>query len=162
MRSVGMGVIVAAAAPEWDRWPGRLADRGRGRDTARMDWGVGQYEHTAARLLEAARVVVDAAGLRAGDRVLDVGCGTGNAALEAAARGGRVIGVDPAPRLLEVARQEAARRGLDVEFRSGDAGALPVEDGAADDPELAAHLQASITTGSSCAYEPAEPVTWLT
>ncbi|HEX5880719.1 MAG TPA: ATPase, partial [Actinomycetota bacterium] len=29
-------------------------------------------------------------------------------------------------------------------------------------PELAAHLQASITTGSSCAYQPAEPVTWLT
>jgi hypothetical protein len=29
-------------------------------------------------------------------------------------------------------------------------------------PELAAHLQASITTGSSCAYEPAEPVTWAT
>ena len=68
----------------------------------------------------------------AGESVVDVGCGTGNATLLAAARGARVIGVDPAPRLLEVARKEAAASGLDVTFSSGRADSLPVEDGAAD------------------------------
>jgi protein-L-isoaspartate O-methyltransferase len=45
------------------------------------DWGVGHYEHTAAQLHPAARVVVDRAAPQPGERVVDVGCGTGNAAL---------------------------------------------------------------------------------
>ena len=97
-----------------------------------MDWGLGRYELTAAQLAPAARVVVEQAAVRAGERVVDVGCGTGNAALLAAERGARVIGVDPAPRLLEVARTDAAARGLDATFETGEAAALPVGDGAAD------------------------------
>jgi ubiquinone/menaquinone biosynthesis C-methylase UbiE len=50
----------------------------------------------------------------------------------AAARGARVIGVDAAPRLLEVARERALSRGLDAEFREGDLLALPAGDGTAD------------------------------
>jgi 2-polyprenyl-3-methyl-5-hydroxy-6-metoxy-1,4-benzoquinol methylase len=73
-----------------------------------MDWSLGHYEHTAAQLMPAARVVVDRAAPAEGERVVDVGCGTGNAALLAAARGARVTGVDPAARLLEVAREQAA------------------------------------------------------
>jgi SAM-dependent methyltransferase len=96
------------------------------------DWGLGNYEYTAAQLLPAARVVVDRAAPARGERVVDVGCGTGNAALLAAAQGARVTGVDPAPRLLEVAREQAAAQGLDVTFVPGDAGSLPLEDGAAD------------------------------
>jgi SAM-dependent methyltransferase len=96
------------------------------------DWGLGNYEHTAAQLLPAARVVVDRAAVMEGERAVDVGCGSGNAALLAAARGARVTGVDPAPRLLEVAREQAAARGLDATFALGDAGSLPIEDGAAD------------------------------
>jgi SAM-dependent methyltransferase len=68
----------------------------------------------------------------AGKQVVDVGCGTGNAALAAAARGARVTGVDPAPRLLDVARAEAAARRLEVTFVRGDAAALPLEDASAD------------------------------
>jgi SAM-dependent methyltransferase len=99
---------------------------------AGLDWSLGRYEHTAAQLLGAARRVVERAGPVAGERVLDVGCGTGSAALLAAERGARVTGVDPAPRLLEVARQQAAARGLDATFLAGEAGSLPLEDAAAE------------------------------
>jgi ubiquinone/menaquinone biosynthesis C-methylase UbiE len=63
---------------------------------------------------------------------VDLGCGTGNAALLAAGRGARVTGVDPAPRLLDVARARAAERGLDATFAHGEAGDLPLEDGEVD------------------------------
>jgi ubiquinone/menaquinone biosynthesis C-methylase UbiE len=67
-----------------------------------------------------------------GECVVDVGCGTGNAALLAAARGAGVTGVDPAARLLEVGRAQAAAQGLDVTFALGEAAALPVPDGDAE------------------------------
>ena len=97
-----------------------------------VDWSVGNYEQTAEKLLPAVRELVDRADPRPGERVVDVGCGTGSVALLAAERGARVTGVDPAARLLEVARAEAASRGLDATFAAGDAAALPVGDGEAD------------------------------
>jgi SAM-dependent methyltransferase len=97
-----------------------------------LDWGLGRYEGTAAKLLPAARVVVDRASLRPGERVVDVGCGTGNATLLAAALGARAVGIDPARRLLEVARAEAAARELDATFAQGDAAALGLADASAD------------------------------
>src|SRR5262249_58685186 len=54
------------------------------------------------------------------------------AALLAGARGAHVVGIDPARRLIEVARAQAAERGLGVRFVLGDAGQLPVPDGQAD------------------------------
>src|SRR4051812_13368369 len=98
----------------------------------RPDWGAGHYEHTAAQLQGAAVVVVDVAAPAAGEHVVDVGCGTGNAALLAAARGARVTGVDPAPRLLGVARELAEAGGLEAEFVEGEAAAGPLADGEAD------------------------------
>jgi cyclopropane fatty-acyl-phospholipid synthase-like methyltransferase len=54
-----------------------------------MDWGLGRYEDTA-RVLEPASVrVIKLAGLAPGERLLDIGCGTGNAALLAAQAGAR-------------------------------------------------------------------------
>jgi len=97
-----------------------------------IDWGTGRYERIAEQLLPAAQVVVDTAAPRASERVLDVGCGTGNAALLAAARGSLVVGVDPAFRLLDVARDRARDAGLDVDFRVGEAAALPVEEASFD------------------------------
>jgi SAM-dependent methyltransferase len=97
-----------------------------------MDWDAGCYERTAAELEPVARAVVDAAAPRPDERVLDLACGTGNAALLAAARGARVTGVDAAPRLLGVARERARSQRLDVEFLQGDLLELPVHDGAAD------------------------------
>lgn len=89
------------------------------------DWGIGHYERTAEMLLPAARVLVDAASLRRGERVLDLGCGTGNAALLAAAAGAQVTAVDPSPRLLGVASAVAEREGLDLSCEQGDAAAIP-------------------------------------
>ena len=97
-----------------------------------VDWGAGNYERTAAELEPVAELVVQQAALAPGDRVADLACGTGNAALLAAVRGARVVGVDAAPRLLEVARERARAHDLDVEFCAGDLLELPLDDGAFD------------------------------
>ena len=95
------------------------------------DWDPGSYERIAEQLLPAAFAAVSAAGPEPGEMVLDIGCGTGNAALLASQRGAEVLGVDPAPRLIEVARRQAAERGLDALFEVADAEHLPVPDGSA-------------------------------
>jgi SAM-dependent methyltransferase len=74
-----------------------------------------------------APMLVDLAGIRDGDRVLDVACGTGIAARTAAERVGRagsVVGLDLNPAMLEV----AARIRPDIEWREGDAAELPFGD----------------------------------
>ncbi len=96
------------------------------------DWSLGRYETIAAQLLPSAKIVVEAAGLRPGERVLDVGCGTGNAALLAAEYGTEVIGVDPAPRLIQVAADRAALQGKQVTFHLGEAASLPLADASVD------------------------------
>jgi SAM-dependent methyltransferase len=96
-----------------------------------VDWGAGNYERVAAELEPAAAVVVDRAALRPGEDVIDLACGTGNGALLAASRGARVVGIDGAPRLLDVARQRARASGLEIDFREGDLLDLPVADAAA-------------------------------
>jgi SAM-dependent methyltransferase len=97
-----------------------------------VDWGAGNYERTAVEYEPVAQAVVDQAALSPGERVVDLGCGTGNAALLAAARGARVVAIDAAPRLLDVARERARSRGSEIEFREGDLLDLPVDDGSAD------------------------------
>jgi SAM-dependent methyltransferase len=94
-------------------------------------WALGNYARMAFRLRPVAARLVEAADVASGDAVLDVACGTGNAALAAAARGaGPVVGVDLEPALLEQARDAAPT--VPVEWVVGDAGALPVADGAFD------------------------------
>jgi len=97
-----------------------------------VDWGVGHYERTAQMLLPAAQVLVDAAALQPGERVVDLGCGTGNAALLAAAAGAHVTAVDPSPRLVGVTRVAAEREDLDVTCEVGDAAAIPLPEGSLD------------------------------
>jgi ubiquinone/menaquinone biosynthesis C-methylase UbiE len=97
-----------------------------------MEWGAGRYERIAEQLLPAAEVVVAQASLKEDERVVDVGCGTGNAALLAAERGAVVTGVDPAQRLLEVGAATARDRGLDVSFVLGEAADMPLEHDSAD------------------------------
>jgi ubiquinone/menaquinone biosynthesis C-methylase UbiE len=97
-----------------------------------MDWGLGRYELIAEQLLPASEVVVDQAAPAAGERFVDVGCGTGNAALLAAERGATVTGVDPVKRLLDVAAAQAAERRLHATFLVGEAESIPVPDAGAD------------------------------
>ena len=76
---------------------------------------------TAARL-------VRFAGVRSGQRVLDVGCGTGVVAITAARIGARVNGLDLTPELLERARENAKIAEVTIDFREGDAEQLPYGD----------------------------------
>lgn len=96
------------------------------------DWGAGSYETTATQLAPASARAVDAARITPGERVLDLACGTGNAALLAAMRGAQVTGLDPAERLLEVAAGRARSAGLEIGWTPGTATELPFPDGAFD------------------------------
>lgn len=97
-----------------------------------LDWGTGQYELTAADLAPAAAHTIRTARIGAGDRVLDVGTGTGNAAILAAQTGATVAAVDPAPRLLQAAAQRAEAEGVQVALTEAHAADLPYEDGSFD------------------------------
>jgi ubiquinone/menaquinone biosynthesis C-methylase UbiE len=82
-----------------------------------------------------ARILIQAADPKRGERVLDVGCGTGIVAREIASRlgaTGAVTGIDPSTNMLAVARAAAAREGLTIEWREGNAEQLPFHDGAFD------------------------------
>jgi SAM-dependent methyltransferase len=103
-----------------------------GRPQPSLDWSVGRYETTAAQLAPAAREVVQRASLQPSDRVLDLGCGTGNAALLANRAGSTVTGVDPAVRLLEVAQARAAAEAVAINFLPGDAAMIPLTEASVD------------------------------
>ncbi|MDQ3709215.1 MAG: class I SAM-dependent methyltransferase [Actinomycetota bacterium] len=75
---------------------------------------------------------MDASAVGAGERVLDLGSGTGNAALLAAAAGAQVIAVDPSSRLLGVAGTAAQQQGLSILCEVGEAANLPVPDRSCD------------------------------
>ncbi|HZI98005.1 MAG TPA: class I SAM-dependent methyltransferase [Actinomycetales bacterium] len=75
----------------------------------------------------AARLVADLADVRPGDTVVDVGCGAGQATLEAARRGADALGVDPSTAMLRTARWAARREGQ-ARFVDATAEHLPVED----------------------------------
>ena len=102
------------------------------------------YSGTAAQLYQSFFVPVIAtpvsgellrtAGLRAGERVLDVACGTGvitRMAAEQVGRFGTVTAVDLAPDMLEVARATPAA-GAPIEWHQADAASLPMPDASSD------------------------------
>jgi len=79
-----------------------------------------QTTPTAARL-------VNHAAVRAGQRVLDVACGTGVVAVTAARRGATVTALDLTPELLARARENARIAGVSIDFHEGDVEQLPFE-----------------------------------
>jgi len=72
--------------------------------------------------------IVAAAGITAGQRVLDVAAGAGNASIPAAEAGASVVASDLTPELLDVGRATAAARGVALEWVKADAEALPFND----------------------------------
>lgn len=99
----------------------------------RAMWSLGDYAAVAAEIIpELGATLVEACGITAGVRVLDVAAGTGNAAIPAALAGASVVACDLAPQLLEVGRAEATHRGATLEWREADAEALPFDDNAFD------------------------------
>src|SRR4030095_13992520 len=95
----------------------------------RAMWASGDYPKLAAELVAPlGPVLVEAAGVGSGDRVLDVAAGTGNAAIPAAQTGASVIASDLCPELLESGRALAAEQGVELEWREGNAHALPFSD----------------------------------
>jgi SAM-dependent methyltransferase len=96
----------------------------------RSMWALGNYPAVAAQLIpELGPTLVEACGISAGDRVLDVGAGTGNAAIPAALAGASVVASDLTPELFEAGRGLAADRGAELEWQEADAEALPYRDG---------------------------------
>ena len=107
-------------------------DLGAVKARQRQTWASGDYSAVAALIVPMAEKLVDTADQQAGHRVLDVACGSGNAALAAARCGCEVTGIDYVPELLERGRARAAAEGLPVEFAEGDAEDLRFPDGAFD------------------------------
>jgi SAM-dependent methyltransferase len=92
-------------------------------------WASGDYPAVAAELIPTlGPELVRASGVRAGDRVLDVAAGSGNAAIAAAAAGAIVTASDLTPELFDAGRRIAAERGVEVEWVEADAEALPFAD----------------------------------
>ena len=75
-----------------------------------------------------ARLAERLSGLAPGEAVADIGCGPGTAARRAARLGAQVIGVDPAPVMLRLARLLTPRRAAAVRYLQGSAEALPLPD----------------------------------
>jgi SAM-dependent methyltransferase len=98
------------------------------KERQRAMWAAGEYAALAAHIASAGERVVESAGVEAGMDVLDVACGTGNAAIPAARAGAHVTGLDLVPELLDGGRAKAAANGVDVEWVEGDAEELPFED----------------------------------
>ncbi len=95
----------------------------------RAMWALGDYPAMARDfLLPLGERLVDAAGVQPGDHVLDVGAGTGNAAIAAARRGARVVASDLTPELFVDGHARAAQAGVVLEWEQADAEALPYRD----------------------------------
>jgi 2-polyprenyl-6-hydroxyphenyl methylase/3-demethylubiquinone-9 3-methyltransferase len=99
----------------------------------RARWALGDYHRVATDMLwELGPELVEACGISAGQRVLDVAAGTGNVAIRAAEAGAQVVASDLTPENFDAGRREARARGVELEWVEADAEALPFDDDAFD------------------------------
>jgi ubiquinone/menaquinone biosynthesis C-methylase UbiE len=110
-----------------------IADEGADRQikaSARQAWALGDYHRFAkATVWELGPVLVEACGIAAGQRVLDVAAGTGNVAIRAARTGAEVVASDLTPEAFDAGRREAEAQGVELAWVEADAEALPFADG---------------------------------
>jgi ubiquinone/menaquinone biosynthesis C-methylase UbiE len=90
-------------------------------------WASGDFAVIGTTLQIVGELLTEAADVRAGERVLDVAAGNGNATLAAARRFANVTSTDYVPQLLDKGAARAKAEGLDVRFEVADAEALPYD-----------------------------------
>lgn len=95
-------------------------------------WASGDFAVVGVTLQIVGELLAESTDVRAGERVIDIAAGNGNATLAAARRFARVTSTDYVPALLEKGRARAAAEGLAIDFREADAEALPFPDASFD------------------------------
>ncbi|MFI5534959.1 class I SAM-dependent methyltransferase [Nocardia sp. NPDC051900] len=95
----------------------------------RAMWALGDYPSVATEVISGlGRRLVEACRIGAGQHVLDIAAGSGNAAIPAAETGAEVVASDLTPELFEAGRRLAAERGVELRWQQADAEALPYAD----------------------------------
>jgi SAM-dependent methyltransferase len=95
-------------------------------------WGTGPYQRITETLEDIHELVIDRLTPRADRSWLDLACGTGAVAERAASLGAPVTAIDLAPALIQTARERAAERDLDIDYRVGDCERLEIDDASFD------------------------------
>lgn len=96
------------------------------KEAQKKSWGL--FAPLEAVTTMCAASLVKFSAIRQGDKVLDVGCGTGVVAITAARLGAKLSGLDLSPALIECARENATIANVQVDFKEGDAEFLPYPD----------------------------------
>ena len=124
---------LSVSAPSKQKAPAPVApDYANIKQRQQATWSSGDFAVIGVTLQIVGESLAEAADIRAGERVLDVAAGNGNATLAAARRFAEVTSTDYVLDLLDKGRARAAAEGLQVEFRIADAEDLPFEDGSFD------------------------------
>jgi SAM-dependent methyltransferase len=112
--------------------PAAVPDYATIKQRQQATWASGDFAVVGTTLQIVGETLAEAADVRAGERVLDVAAGNGNATLAAARRFATVTSTDYVPDLLQKGRRRAEAEGLDVHFEVADAEALPYADASFD------------------------------
>ena len=95
-------------------------------------WASGDFHAVARQIQPVAETLCEAVDLQAGSRVLDVACGSGNAAIAAARMDCDVVGIDYVPSLLARGRRRAEAEGVSILLLEADAETIPFPDASFD------------------------------
>jgi SAM-dependent methyltransferase len=95
-------------------------------------WTLGDYTRVAEKLTALSIAVVEAAEIRGGQDVLDIGAGAGNTAVDAARAGGRVVSGDLSGDLFDACRRRAEQAGVTVDWIQLNPEQLPLPPGSVD------------------------------
>jgi SAM-dependent methyltransferase len=107
-------------------------------------WSSGDWPAVATHIQAVSDALVERLGVGEGEAMLDVGTGSGNAALAGAQRGAEVTGVDITTELFDAARARAEEAGVTIELLEGAAAELPCEDDSFD----------KVTSVFGCMFDP--------
>ena len=109
-----------------------MTDLSSVKEQQKQTWSTGDFAIIAWNTVFPGELLCEAVELRAGEKVLDVATGSGNAALSAARRNCEAVGIDYVPALIDRARERAAVERLPAQFQVGDCEEIPFADGAFD------------------------------